>query len=149
MRAAVGRYPVVTFVALTFLVSGTAVCLHLLMLRGTLPPTVVFEKLVGASPSIAAVVLTAYLYGFAWVMRLADRMMPWSAGWAWPLVCLPLPLGVLLAMVGILAGLGACSRRCHVPYSRRCHVPYGSRLRMLGQPGNPCDLSSSCLPAAG
>lgn len=106
MRAAVGRYPVVAFVALTFLISGVAVWLHLLVLRGGLPPTAAFEKLNGASPSIAALLLTAYLYRFAGLRQLVGRMTPWSAGWLWPLVCLLLPLVILLGMVGVLAALG-------------------------------------------
>lgn len=106
MRAVVGRYPVIAFVMLTFVISGVFVSLHLLVLRRILSPTMVFEKFAGASPSIAAVLLTAYLYRLAGLKRLAERMTPWSAGWQWLLVCLLLPLVILLGMVAVLAAAG-------------------------------------------
>ena len=121
------RFPVLWFFMLTYVLQGVGHGVHFFVSRHIIagvPAGTTFGDhplrtwltcsfyIINVGPSLAAVLLTLFLYGLPGVRRLAFQLGPWSVGGAWLLlavcllVVLPLPdLFVLLSFVGLLTAL--------------------------------------------
>jgi membrane protease YdiL (CAAX protease family) len=89
--AIVRRHPVVTFVALSYLLSWFL-----------LP----FGQFMAAGPLVAAVAVVAVTEGLAGLRRLAGNALRWRVHWIWYAVALGVPVAVHLAAVAGNAAVG-------------------------------------------
>jgi uncharacterized protein len=117
------RFPVLWFFVFTFLLTAVGQGVNLYVMHrlsaGIPAGTPIGESpvwrwrpygfyLTNVGPSLVGLFMTAYLYGFSGLRRLAVKLAPWSVGRAWPVlaVCLFLPLlAVVLpfTILGLLA----------------------------------------------
>ena len=113
MKKIAKSYPVATFFVLTFLITGGAALLTRLMTEGVIPRTRIVPAIAPFGPSLAGVILMAYLYGTSGCRYLISRLNPRRMGWSWMILCVLLPPCLLLLVVGIHAAVGGESLEPH------------------------------------
>jgi hypothetical protein len=108
IRAFVKRYPLLSYVALTFAISWGAVLivagpgglLGTKEISEALFPIVVLATLAG--PSIAGILMTGLAYGKAGLRELLSRLTRWRVGVRWYAVALlTAPLTMLAALLAL------------------------------------------------
>jgi membrane protease YdiL (CAAX protease family) len=101
IKVLVHRYPLATFVILTFAISWLPALITAII------PIPGFEMLVfAAGPSVAAVIMAA-IEGKAARSELWSRAVRWRVGWGWYAVAIVSPLPFFLAAIGLNTLLGA------------------------------------------
>src|SRR5919202_2361439 len=102
------NHPLIAFFALAFAIAWVILVPSVLASYGliSLPASTVLLLIMGYGPTIAAVLVSGALGGWAEIRALLKRLLIWRVGWRWWAATLFLNGGIILVALGLYAVLG-------------------------------------------
>jgi uncharacterized protein len=102
------NHPLIGFFALAFGIAWVILVPSVLASYGliSLPASTVLLLIMGYGPTIAAVLVSGALGGWAEIRALLTRLLIWRVGWGWWAATLFLNGGIILVALGLYAVLG-------------------------------------------